>query len=809
MEVQDLTLKLPKHATPPPEGVSDSQMQNLMAAGAGAFDTQPTSSTRQWQPPTVAQLQQALPQYEITALIARGGMGAVYKGMQKALKRAVAIKVLPPEMEDEDMQFAARFQHEAQAMAQLSHPNIVAVFDAGEVVTGRGGDGETLRPGVAEPRSEQEPGSGETKILYFVMEFIEGTDVAQLIASEGRVEPPRAIQITTAVCEALAFAHEEGIIHRDIKPSNIMIDRKGRVKVADFGLAKTLNIESALMTRSEVAMGTPDFIAPEAMMPGMKVDGRADLYAVGVMLYQMLTGKIPRGRFELPSRVIPLMDKGFDAIVDKAMQTDRENRYSTATEMRTDVERVFQLVPAPDEATGRTSWKTRSTSRNPLLIITGAIILAVGTLLALKETQDSGPSETATAASPKSSAASPRPAEFRPAPITHSPKKVPAPFSLEQWRQFFPTPLPDEWETKSVYEDGLLYVKAADGFKKAMPSADGAIRAVVHLKTAKDTPTLFGRFSDAGGYYQAVWDVEHAVLFLAYYATGTGKGFEHLCSRTMPGDMIMKVGDVLKLELRLEGDHLTALINDRPLLDYHHDKLTTAGAWGIKSNTGAWFESVEIEPLPSPAQRMAESSRQTEPKPAQIADSPKKAPAPFSLEQWHELLPVEKPDAWERLSSYGDGLLYVKATVGFRRSIPSTADGVIRAVVRIKTENDNPMLFGRFSDQRGYYMAFWDVKSSMVGLSYYAIGSHQEYEHLGSRPLPKEMTMRVGDELKLELRLEGDHIIALTNGMPMLDFRHDKLKAPGEWGIKSLNGAWFESAEIEPLPSPVRSSGMK
>ncbi|HBJ85360.1 MAG TPA: hypothetical protein DDZ88_16085, partial [Verrucomicrobiales bacterium] len=135
----------------------------------------------------------------------------------------------------------------------------------------------------------------------------------------------------------------------DIKPSNIMLDKKGRVKVADFGLAKTLNIESALMTRSDVAMGTPDFIAPEAMMPGMKVDGRADLYAVGVMLYQMLTGKIPRGRFELPSRVIPMMDKGFDAIVDKAMQTDRENRYSTATEMRQHLDTLLMpAVPVPD-----------------------------------------------------------------------------------------------------------------------------------------------------------------------------------------------------------------------------------------------------------------------------------------------------------------------------------------------------------------------------------------------------------------------------------------------------------------------------
>jgi hypothetical protein len=553
------------------------------------------------------------------------------------------------------------------------------------------------------------------------------------------------------------------------------------------------------MTGSHVAMGTPDFIAPEAMMPGMKVDGRADLYAVGVMLYQMLTGKIPRGRFGLPSSVIPQMDKGFDAIVDKAMQTDRENRYSTATEMRTDVERVFQLVPAP-ESTGKTSWKNRSTSRKPLLLSVGAVILAAGTFLALKQPQDTGPNQATSAATPKSITAPPRPAEFRPAPITHSLKGVPAPFSLEQWRQFFPTTPPDERDKMSVYEEGLLYMKHPSGFKKAMPAADGAIRAVVHIKTAKDTPTLFGRFSE-NGYYQAIWDVGDAVLLLSYYATDSGKGYETLCRRTMPADMVMKVGDVLKLELRLEGDHLTALTNDKPLLEYHHDKLNPPGSWGIKSLTGAWFESVEIEPIPPPAQRMAKPSRQAEPKPAQIPGSPKQALAPFSLEQWHQLFPVEKPDVWERLSLYEDGLLYVKATVGFKKSIP-TADGAVRAVVRIKTENDNPMLFGRFSDQRGYYQALWDVKSSMVGLSYYAIGSHKEYQMLGGRVLPKEMTMRVGDVLRLELRLEGDRIIALTNDTFVLEFRHDKLQAAGEWGIKSLNGAWFESAAIEPLPSP-------
>lgn len=362
----DATIPVPKPISTPDAGMTPSQVRNLLAAGAGAFDTRPSSAGgRGWEPPSVEVLQALLPQYEITAFLARGGMGAVYQGLQRALKRPVAIKILPPEMADEEegLQFAVRFKQEAQAMARLSHPNIVTVFDAGEVEAGTTGSGE------------------RQTLLYFVMEFIEGTDVAQLIASEGPLDAARVVPIIAAVCEALAFAHEEGIVHRDIKPSNIMIDRKGRVKVADFGLAKAVNLESTLMTRSDVAMGTPDFVAPEALIPGMQVDGRADLYAVGVMLYQMLTGKIPRGRFELPSGVVPQVDRRFDAIVDRAMQTDREKRYPTATEMKREVESVVKDGSAGTPARifssdgGSATKKAGKSARAPLLLAVAAVVV--------------------------------------------------------------------------------------------------------------------------------------------------------------------------------------------------------------------------------------------------------------------------------------------------------------------------------------------------------------------------------------------------------------------------------------------------
>lgn len=343
--------------------LTPSQIRGLLALGAAGV----TRELRAWQPPSVEELQRLLPQYEISAFIARGGMGAVYKGVQRTLKRTVAIKILPPDIEDGNLHYAERFKHEAQAMARLSHPNIVTVYDAGEVRSGGTpaagdqdsaagdgdknvipSDGKAARWGSTAGRTEEPaddaPGGRALppprSLLYFVMEFIEGTDVAQLIASEGRLDARRAAPIITAVCEALAFAHEEGIIHRDIKPSNVMIDKKGRVKVADFGLAKVVNAQSTLLTGSNVAMGTPDFIAPEALIPGTAVDGRADIYAVGVMLYQMLTGQVPRGRFSPPSIVVPKTDKRLDRIVDKAMQTDREKRYSSAVALKADVEKV-------------------------------------------------------------------------------------------------------------------------------------------------------------------------------------------------------------------------------------------------------------------------------------------------------------------------------------------------------------------------------------------------------------------------------------------------------------------------------------
>ena len=250
------------------------------------------SGGQMWQPPSVEHLQALLPQYEIEALIGRGGMGAVYKGKQRALDRPVAIKLLPPEFDNDEANFTERFKNEARIMAKLDHPAIVPVYDFGETSEGQ---------------------------LYFVMAFIDGTDIQHMIQSQGRLPAEHALAITAHVCDALAYAHDHGVVHRDIKPSNILINMEGQVKVADFGLAKVDDPSASGLTKTGQAMGTPDFVAPEALITGVQTDGRADLYAVGVMLYQMLTGNIPRGMFTMPSVMLPGTDPRFDSIIAKAM----------------------------------------------------------------------------------------------------------------------------------------------------------------------------------------------------------------------------------------------------------------------------------------------------------------------------------------------------------------------------------------------------------------------------------------------------------------------------------------------------------
>jgi serine/threonine protein kinase len=263
-------------------------------------------------PPEPAELAKQFPQLEILELLGQGGMGAVYKARQKQLDRIVALKILPPEVGETEA-FAERFTREARSLAKLNHPHIVTVYDFGHTEEG---------------------------LYYFVMEYVDGTDLRQVIQS-GELEPAEALAIVPQICEALQFAHEEGIVHRDIKPENILIDKKGRIKIADFGLAKLLDKPATAFTLTAAGhrMGTPHYMAPEQIEHPGQVDHRADIYSLGVVFYEMLTGELPIGRFAPPSKKVHV-DVQLDEVVLRSLEKEPERRYQQASEIKTDVETI-------------------------------------------------------------------------------------------------------------------------------------------------------------------------------------------------------------------------------------------------------------------------------------------------------------------------------------------------------------------------------------------------------------------------------------------------------------------------------------
>ncbi|MDH4240518.1 MAG: bifunctional serine/threonine protein kinase/MFS transporter [Phycisphaerae bacterium] len=263
-------------------------------------------------PPDPAELAKQFPQLEIIELLGQGGMGAVYKARQKQLDRVVALKILPPEVGETEA-FAERFTREARSLARLNHPRIVTVFDFGHTEDG---------------------------LYYFVMEYVDGTDLRHVIQA-GELEPSEALAIVPQICDALQFAHEEGIVHRDIKPENILIDKKGRVKIADFGLAKLLDKPATEFTLTAAGhkMGTPHYMAPEQIEHPGQVDHRADIYSLGVVFYEMLTGELPIGRFAPPSKKVHV-DVKLDEIVLRTLEKEPELRYQQASEVKTDVETI-------------------------------------------------------------------------------------------------------------------------------------------------------------------------------------------------------------------------------------------------------------------------------------------------------------------------------------------------------------------------------------------------------------------------------------------------------------------------------------
>lgn len=299
----------------------------LGALNFDAFTTDDGTGNDPASPPSsVEELAPFFPQFEIHSCLGQGGMGVVYKARQKSLNRWVALKLLSPERAA-DPAFALRFASEAQTLAALSHPHIVGIYDFGEA----GG------------------------MFYLLMEYVEGENLRQVLKAK-RLTPAEALAIIAPVCDALQCAHELGIVHRDIKPENLLIHRSGTVKIADFGIARIMDQESPpeetsgkprpVTTAHTIAIGTPDYAAPE-QLASVPIDHRADIYSLGVVLYEMLTGERPGTDTVLPPSRRIKVPPAIDEMVLKALAKEPERRFKSAGEFHSRIQQAQSALARP------------------------------------------------------------------------------------------------------------------------------------------------------------------------------------------------------------------------------------------------------------------------------------------------------------------------------------------------------------------------------------------------------------------------------------------------------------------------------
>jgi tRNA A-37 threonylcarbamoyl transferase component Bud32 len=338
-----------------PEGICPACLVELSAeTGTGGALTGATGQDRRAALP-VEEVARHFPDLEVFELLGVGGMGAVYKARQPKLDRLVALKILS--RGDEDPKFVERFAREAKTLARLNHPHIVAVYEFGE------------RDGL----------------FFLLMELVDGVSLRDLLR-EGKMQPEQALAIVPPICEALQYAHDKGVVHRDIKPENILLDKEGRVKVADFGIARLAGLERAEnLTGEGQVVGTAHYMAPEQVERPASVDHRADIYALGVVFYEMLTGELPLGRFPEPSKTVQI-DVRLDEVVLKALEKEPGLRYQQASEVKTRIQEVTTARKAETEERSVPVVVDRPWQ----LVVVAALFLLFGTFAAWDLVRDWG-----------------------------------------------------------------------------------------------------------------------------------------------------------------------------------------------------------------------------------------------------------------------------------------------------------------------------------------------------------------------------------------------------------------------------------
>ena len=301
-----------------PSGICPQCLLGLGMQGVDSNSPTAAMSGSAYPAPSAEQLVNKFPNLEILHLIGQGGMGAVYQARQKNLDRLVALKILSPRLGN-DPTFAERFTREARTLAKLSHPNIVTVFNFGQV----------------------------DEMYYLVMEFVEGVNLRDTIQAK-TLDPEKALAVVPLICDALQYAHDKGVVHRDIKPEHILVSVDGGVKIADFGLAKLLepSADDFTLTNTRQVMGTLKYMAPEQIEKPEEVDHRADLFSLGVVFYELLTGELPIGRFSLPSEKAAINGQ-LDEVVMKTLEKEPDRRYQQASQIKTAVAQARQPASQP------------------------------------------------------------------------------------------------------------------------------------------------------------------------------------------------------------------------------------------------------------------------------------------------------------------------------------------------------------------------------------------------------------------------------------------------------------------------------
>ncbi len=543
--------------------------------------------------------------YSVDGFLGQGGMGAVYKGTQVRLQRKVAIKIMRRD-QGKDHGFEERFRREALALAQLNHPNIVNVIDYGEA----GPD-----------------------YLYIVMEFVDGTDLVGVIRS-GQMTQETALKLLPQICDALQFAHDNGIVHRDIKPANILLTRDGRIKMADFGLAKRFDVNSTFQTQAGAGMGTPDYAAPEQFDPNGNVDHRADIYALGVMIYQMVTGQLPRGAWKPPSEKADV-DAHWDKIVSHALQTDPSDRYASVSEIKTDISSILLPISgqggvvgnevsrksgfsgklggsttALTQAGGRSVTVVQAPvpprSKKPLLFgLAGALMIAAGGYFAWDKFA----------------------AEVRPIsvtnPVASAAPALPAPIRLWDAADKLRKQPGVSWEDDALRLDNVEVARVFPLVQRV--AVKTSIRVTPDTEAVK--LCLKQRSRDEGTYFLYV---DFANANLALLIAGQDKQ-RHLKSWNMPRQY--RPGEWLPVELRVVDGEISVSLEGKLLGTVRDSALSDFTALTLSGKPYAHFRDIEVAPLdpswtnwpPAPSipvtVTIAETVQRPVPKPAAWVDA--------------------------------------------------------------------------------------------------------------------------------------------------------------------------------------------